>query len=202
MAIPVSPTKGTLMKIKKSLDLAKVGYDLLDRKRNILIRETMSLIDSASALRGLIAEGYSTAYKSLQRANIELGIVDDIANAVPVERGIKLTKRSVMGVVIPGVEFSQQERRNYFGYHNTSQSLDEAYAMFENVKRLTAQLAEVENSVYRLAQGIKKTQKRANALKNIIIPRFEEQIKTITSALEEKEREEFARLKVIKKIID
>ena len=66
------------------------------------------------------------------------------------------------------------------------------------VKRLTAELAEVENSVYRLAVAIKKTQKRANALKNIMIPKFEETVKNISDALEEKDREEFSRLKVIK----
>ena len=79
--------------------------------------------------------------------------------------------------------------------------MDKAYIEFDNVKRRTAELAEIENSVYRLAEGIRKTQKRANALKNIVIPRFETQIKSITAALDEKEREEFSRLKVIKKIV-
>ena len=63
---------------------------------------------------------------------------------------------------------------------------------------MTVVLAEVENSVYRLANNIRKTQKRANALKNISIPRFEETIKFISESLEEKEREEFSRQKVIK----
>ena len=80
----------------------------------------------------------------------------------------------------------------------TDPTIDEAYSCFREVKRLTADLAEVENSVYRLADSIKKTQKRANALKNIMIPRFEEGVKFITEALEEKDREEFSRLKVIK----
>ena len=61
-------------------------------------------------------------------------------------------------------------------------------------------IAEVENSVYRLANTIRKTQKRANALKNISIPRFESTIKVISEALEEKEREEFTRQKVIKEM--
>ena len=77
--------------------------------------------------------------------------------------------------------------------------LDEAYFKFDAVKKLTAELAEVENSVYRLANAIRKTQKRANALKNIMIPRFEETVKFITNALDEKDREEFSRLKVIKR---
>lgn len=202
MAARVSPTKGNLMKIKKSLELAKVGYDLLDRKRNILIRETMGLIDSAADIRSRIAESYRVAYQALEEANMSMGIVDEFAAFVPVENGLTISSRSVMGVEIPTVSLDPVPTDNYFGFRRTTAKLDEAYRRFNEVKRLTAELAQTENSVYRLATGIKKAQKRANALKNIIIPRFEEQVKTITSALDEKDREEFSRLKVIKSFID
>lgn len=202
MATRVSPTKGNLMKIKKSLELAKVGYDLLDRKRNILIRETMGLIDSASDIRRRIAESYRIAYQALEEANMSMGIVDDFAAFVPVENGLSISTRSVMGVEIPTVSLDAVPTDNYFGFRRTTAKLDEAYRRFNEVKQLTAELAQTENSVYRLATGIKKAQKRANALKNIIIPRFEEQVKTITAALDEKDREEFSRLKVIKSFID
>ena len=198
MAARVSPTKGNLMKIKKSLELAKVGYDLLDRKRNILIRETMGLIDSAADIRSRIAESYRVAYQALEEANMSMGIVDEFAAFVPVENGLTISSRSVMGVEIPTVSLDPVPTDNYFGFRRTTAKLDEAYRRFNEVK----QLAQTENSVYRLATGIKKAQKRANALKNIIIPRFEEQVKTITSALDEKDREEFSRLKVIKSFID
>ena len=55
------------------------------------------------------------------------------------------------------------------------------------------------NAAYRLAMNIRKTQKRANALKNITIPTYTVLVKDISNALEEKEREEFTRLKVIKR---
>lgn len=197
----VFPTKGNLMKLNKSLELARVGYDLLDRKRNILIRETMSLIDRAGSIQTEINESYINAYKALQTANIDLGIVEEYARSVPVENGLGVSSRSVMGVEIPTVTLNSSGVKNYFGYRKTSFQLDKAYIEFDNVKRRTAELAEIENSVYRLAEGIRKTQKRANALKNIVIPRFETQIKAITAALDEKEREEFSRLKVIKKIV-
>ena len=201
MSQQVFPTKGNLMKLKKSLALARVGYDLLDRKRNILIRETMSLIDRAGSIQTEINESYINAYKALQTANIDLGIVEEYARSVPVENGLGVSSRSVMGVEIPTVTLNSSGVKNYFGYRKTSFQLDKAYIEFDNVKRRTAELAEIENSVYRLAEGIRKTQKRANALKNIVIPRFETQIKSITAALDEKEREEFSRLKVIKKIV-
>ena len=197
--MPVIPTKGNLLNIKKSLGLATLGYSLLDRKRNILIREMMALIDDAKAIRGEIEETYKEAYLALQSANITLGICENAAKAVPVETGVHITYRSVMGVEIPKVKLHPNPIKPYYGFQSTNAALDNAYVQFQKVKQLTATLAEIENSVYRLANAIKKTQKRANALKNIIIPRFEANSKFIADALEEKEREDFSRLKIIKK---
>lgn len=196
----VFPTKGNLMNIKKSLQLARMGYDLLDRKRNILIREMMSLIEKAKALRGKISTTYARAYFALQKANITLGICEDIAASVPVENGVSIHYRSVMGVELPTVTLAgaQREPEFCYGFSDTNSQLDRAYLSFHEVKVMTAELAEIENSIYRLANAIKKTQSRANSLKNIIIPNFEGNAKYISDALEEKEREEFSRLKVIK----
>lgn len=200
MAVQAVPTKGNLITSKKSLALAKTGYELLDKKRNILIREMMTLIDRATEIQTKIDVTYSQAYLALQRANITLGYIDDLAKTVPEDNSLKLSYRSVMGVEIPIVTIDEDSQENglFFGLDVTNSAFDEAYMRFREVKRLTADLAEVENSVYRLADSIKKTQKRANALKNIMIPRFEETVKFITDALEEKDREEFSRLKVIK----
>lgn len=198
MAQQVFPTKGNLMNTKKSLDLARVGFDLLDRKRNILIREMMALIDKAADIQGKIDRTYSEAYLALQKANITLGICGDLAQSVPIEKGLSIQFRSVMGVEIPTVTLNASPVELHFGIADTNALLDEAYLKFDSVKRLTAELAEIENSVYRLAFAIRKTQKRANALKNIMIPRFEENVKFITDALAEKEREDFSRQKIIK----
>ena len=114
------------------------------------------------------------------------------------ENGVEVKFRSVMGVEIPVVTLKEDKGVPVYGFANTTASLDEARKKFLEVKELTRILAQVENSVFRLADNIKKTQKRANALKNIMIPRYEEETKNIQNALEEKEREEFSRLKVIK----
>lgn len=200
MAQNAIPTKGNLLNVKKSLALSKLGFELLDRKRNILIREMMALIDRASEIQSVIDDTYGGAYKSLQNANITLGFCDEISKTIPIETGVNLDFRSIMGVEIPIVTLDhQEENRLCYGLQNTNSRLDEATANFLKVKELTIELAQIENSVYRLAVSIKKTQKRANALKNIMIPKFENDVKFITDALDEKEREEFSRLKVIKK---
>lgn len=200
MANTVVPTKGNLLAAKKSLALSHTGFELLDRKRNILIREMMQLIDRANEIQSKIDDTYTAAYAALQEANITLGICKQLAGTVPVDRGLNVAYRSVMGVEIPMVELEKQKSTVPvpFGLANTNSALDTAYRQFQLVKELTTQLVEVENSVYRLADSIKKTQKRANALKNIMIPRFTGIVKNITEALEEKDREEFSRMKVIK----
>ena len=179
MAVQTVPTKGNLMNTKKSLALAKNGYELLDRKRNILIREMMTLIDHANAIQQKIDDAYAEAYTALQTANVTNGFCEEI----------------------PILTIEEREDHNYlhYGLRTTNSAIDKVYTKFTEVKNLTVELAEIENSVYRLADSIKKTQKRANALKNIMIPRFEETVKFISDALDEKDREEFSRLKVIKK---
>lgn len=194
------PTKGNLMLAKNSLKLAKQGYDLMDKKRNILIRELMELIDEADTLQQQIDITFKAAYAALMKANIENGIrnVSTIAHTIPVEDSIEIKTRSIMGTEIPLVKFTEEPKRAY-AYYSTKESLDEAKIHFDKVRELTIQLSMIENSAYRLATSIKKTQKRANALKNITIPNYSDLVKSIQNALEEKEREEFTRLKVIKR---
>ena len=196
------PTKGNLILAKNSLALARQGYELMDKNRNILIREMMDLIDKASDIQSQIDTTFRTAYAALQKANVRLGIhvVDELSHSVPVENSIRIKTRSIMGTEIPLVESDESPSMPTYAYYGTSQALDEAKAAFDKVKQLTIQLSMIENSAYRLATNIKKTQKRANALKNITIPTYEVLTKSIQEALEEKEREEFTRLKVIKRM--
>lgn len=202
MDLNTFPTKGNLMLAKNSLALARQGYELMDKKRNILIRELMDLIDQARDIQSEIDTTFREAYQALQKANIELGInyVQEIGASVPVENGVRIKVRSIMGTEIPLVQHEPEPMNLTYAYYSTRESLDEARTRFEKVKELTIRLAMVENSAYRLASNIKKTQKRANALKNITIPTYESLTRNITNALEEKDREEFTRLKVIKRM--
>ena len=198
MADQVFPTKGNLLNVKKSLALAKLGYELLDRKRNVLIRELMMMVDAAKALRSSITDTYKDAYAALQKANITMGLISRIAEGMPIENSVNVTYRSVMGCELPKVSVNMSDNQITYGFEYTDGNVDMAYLSFNRVKQMTAMLAEVDNSVFRLANAIKKTQTRANALKNIVIPRYETTVKFIENSLEEKEREEFSRQKVIK----
>lgn len=195
----IFPTKGNLIRVRRSLRQAQLGYELMDRKRSILIREMVSLTDKARELRSSIDDTYTAAYQALQRANISMGVVSDIAKTIPVDNSLKLSTRSVMGVELPTLSLQTTSPLGiYYDLESTNGTLDVAYLKFNEVKTLTVELTEVETSVIRLAEAIQKTQKRANALGNVQIPQMQKTIKSIDEVLGEREREEFSRLKVIK----
>ena len=202
MDLNAVPTKGNLIAAKNSLALAKQGFELMDKKRNILVREIMDLNAKAKDIQDDIDKTFTEAYTALERANIELGIqnVEIFAFNVPLEHDVKIKSRSIMGTEIPHVKYVPDPGQPTYSFSTTRESIDKAREAFRKVKELTIRLSMIENAAYRLASNIKKTQKRANALQNITIPMYENLVYTISNALEEKEREEFTRLKVIKQM--
>ncbi len=198
MAQQVFATKGNLINAKHSLKQAQLGYELMDRKRNILIREMVTLTDKAKELSGTLEKIYAEAYAALQNANIIDGVLLEKCKSMPIDNTIGISYRSVMGIELPNLSGGDPEPKLCYSLADTDSSYDKAYACFLKAKQTGLLLAEIENSVYRLSVAIRKSQKRANALKNILIPTYRAQVKFISEALEEKEREEFSRQKIIK----
>ena len=198
MAQQVFPTKGNLIASKKTLSLSTMGYDLMDKKRNILIREMMGLVDQAKQLRDEVDAIYDQAFAALRNANITLGDIGEIAESVPLDDGITIGYRSVMGVDIPTIHLEKRPLELSYGLYGSNSQLDYAFLCFQKVKEITVTLAEIENAAAGLSDAIVKTQRRANALKNVVIPNLESTVKYISDSLDEKDREEFSRLKVIK----
>lgn len=192
------PTKGNLVAAKRSRALALTGYDLMSKKRNVLMAEMVALLDEAKGIQEKIDTAFSAAYRALAAANARMGMCAQLAQAMPLDDGLEIQYRSVMGVELPHIPHRPASLHPAYSLTNTSAALDEARAKFQEAKVLICRLAEVETSVYRLAQAVGKTRKRANALQNIVIPGLDRSIRQIVEVLEEKEREEFVRLKVIK----
>ena len=163
-----------------------------------MIKELIYLIEKSKQIKDEIETTFANAYLNLQKANVTLGVCEDIANSISIEDSLKISSRSIMGVDIPSVTIEDNGVDLSYGLYITNSQFDNAFISFYKVKILVVKMAEIESSIYKIAIAIKKTQSRANALSNIIIPNFTESIKYITEALEEKEREEFSRMKVLK----
>ena len=170
----------------------------MEQKKNILVGEMLQLLSDAKKVRNEIEQAYQRAYRALQDANITLGVVSDIAKAVPIDNNIMLSSRSVMGVDLPVVKYHKPTVKLTYGLGSTNTKFDYAYVAFQEARDLTIKLAQIDNSAYRLASAIRKAQKRSNALKNVVIPNLNQNIAFIINVLEEREREEFTRMKMIK----
>ena len=200
MAQEYSPTKANLLKSRENLAFSRIGFSLLDKKRTVLIREVMSLVEKANAIQLLVQEQFEEGYKALQVVNMTIGInnVEEIALSIPKDENFEILYRSIMGLEVPKVEYEKLRDYPTYSFYRTNPAMDIAVKKFLEIKYLIYDLAEIENSVYKIAMEIKKTGKRANALDKIQIPRYEETVKYIQDVLEEKEREDFFRLKKVK----
>jgi V/A-type H+-transporting ATPase subunit D len=198
----ISYTKTNLMAIQNSLELSEKGFELLDKKRNVLVMSMMGFIERAEEIQKKVEIVFCEAYEALQTANITLGIstVEQIAQSIPEAEGFDVVGRSIMGVEIPEIKHKKEKTLpHYYSFYHTNTALDVAVQKFHEVKMLLYELSEIEDSVYKLATEVKRTQKRANALQNIQIPKYKETESRIVEVLEEREREDFFRLKVVKK---
>lgn len=194
-----APTKGNLMAARRSRALAATGWELMDKKRNILTRELMDRMDRAAALQAEIDGVFNAAYGALDLAEAVSGKMTAFVSDMEEDESVRLIWRSIMGVEIPEIRSDAPDGEELpYALIGTSSAMDEAYRRFTRVKSLLAELAETENAVYRLAYAIEKSRKRANALQNIVLPGLDGDIDRIADALAEKEREEFVRRKVIK----
>jgi len=197
----IASTKANLIAAQSALDFSKKGFELLDKKRNVLIRNLMEFMDQAKEIQQKMQKIFKEAYEALTVANISLGIneVNEVARSIPRTTEFTILTYSVMGVEISQIKYEKHDIIPYYSFYHTNTALDVALQKFQQVKYLLYELAEIEDSVYKLAIEIKRTQKRTNALKNIQIPKYESMVKHISEVLEEKEREDFFRLKVLKR---
>jgi V/A-type H+/Na+-transporting ATPase subunit D len=196
----IAPTKSSLLGLKKQLAFAEEGYDLLEQKRQILIFELMSRLNRARDTEARIAGSFKAAFAALREATLDLGTtgLDRAALGVRMQHDLKLADQHVMGMKMPRVTVQIDPVSPQFGVGGTSASTDDAMRRFVEALPLLAELAELENAVLRLARELRKTQRRCNALSKIFIPDYRETIGYIMGALEERERESFVILRMIR----
>ena len=197
------PTKNNLMKIKGKLKLSSQGQELLEKKKIILEMEKEKHKKNLQEKRENLEKLFNEGINKIKIASIDIGLEElkDISEEVDFKQKIDIKYKTVMGVEIPSIIYEKQNQKTMIGLYNTNIQVDEAIEIFTKIKTEIIELAEIENTILRINKAIEKVKKRSNALKDIIIPEEKQQIKTIEGILEEREREEFSRLKVIKKKI-
>jgi V/A-type H+-transporting ATPase subunit D len=199
-AINLPPTRSNLIRVRKDLQFAREGYEILDQKRMVLAKELVRLAGDAEKLEAEMSRLTAVAYQALEQARLTMGRerVEWAALAVNKTVEVQLKYRGVMGIALPLIEASGKPPEMAYSLSDTAASLDEASALFREVLARLPELSRLVTSVWRLAIELRKTQRRVNALQYIFIPDYAETITFIQSSLEERDRAEVFRLKLLK----
>jgi V/A-type H+/Na+-transporting ATPase subunit D len=198
--INIPPTRSNLLRVRHDLQFARNGYEILDRKREVLTTELIHLAHSAQETQVRVWAKLAEAYTALEHAKLTMGRehVEWAALAVSKTVEVQVKFRGVMGVPVPLVDSHGEPPAMPYSLGDTTAALDEASIAFRQVLAELPELSELTASVWRLAGELRKTQRRVNALQYIFIPNYIETVKFIEASLEEREREETFRLKLLK----
>jgi V/A-type H+-transporting ATPase subunit D len=200
--LDVPPTRGQLLELRNALERIREGHDLLDRKREVLLQELLDRIVNAERIQQNAREELAEAQDALIEARIHKGVdrIEWIGLSPGIESEARVRTRSIMGVEVPVVEVDFMERRLSYGPGSTSLAVDNARRHWLDVLHLLGELSQVITTVWRLSQELRKTQRRVNALDEIVIPRYEATIESIEDKLAEEERASIVRDKRVKEM--
>ncbi|MDU2565464.1 MAG: V-type ATP synthase subunit D [Anaerococcus sp.] len=195
-----APTKANLIAAKDHLSLLQGGLDILDKSRKALIQAHDSKIKQRDDLNEEVNETIEKVSKNFKRAMITMGEskLDDISRIVPVDNSISLQEDEFMQTKIYNINFEPSKLNLSYSFYETNEAFDIALLSFNELKDKIYKLAELDTTINNLDRQIKKTSKKVNSLEKVQIPKTEERIKTISALIEEKEREEFSKTKMVK----
>ena len=197
----VTATKIELFKYKRSSQVATMVQKILDDKRKVLLKNIEEMIAEAQKTRGGIWEPLQDIYQSVNESYLSLGVgtVDSVAQSPPAVMEVESDVKRVVDVTIPVLSVTEKDTKSIpYGFADTNASIDRGAKLIKDLLPKICKAAEYENSIFSLAKALEKTQKLLNALENVIIPQYKQRVRFILATLEEREREEFARLKKVK----
>lgn len=195
-----APTKANLMKAKSQLELINEGYDILDKKRKALIGQYNAKINQRNELNSIVNSSIKDVKKNIKKAIVTTGEdrLKSIALSVPIDNSISLKEKKFMQTRIFEIEFDEKKLNLSYSLNLTNSLFDEALISLNDVKDKVYKLAELDTTIKNLDTEIKKTSKKVNSLEKVQIPNYQSIIKSISSQIEEREREEFSKTKMVK----
>ena len=193
-------TRMELLRLKNRMRLAERGHNLLKEKRDSLIMEFFNAIAEIKEARQAVESALAEAFSSLTQAKMIMGParVIEFAYASKVQTEISIATRSMMGVRVPVLSVEQHVPELPYSLPDSSARLDTMSIKFREALKSLVRLAEIESTVKRLALEIERTKRRVSALETVVIPRLDATARFVKLALEEREREDFIRLKIIR----
>jgi V/A-type H+/Na+-transporting ATPase subunit D len=201
----VTATKIELIKIRRSMQVAKMVHKILDDKREVLLKKIDEMIEEANKARQDIWAPLGEIYTAVYQAYMSLGTstLEAVADSTPSVMETDVDVRRIVDVKIPTLSVKTKGGSQLsYGFTETNSSVDKAAKLIKNMLPGVCKAAEYENAIFSLAKELERTQKLINALEYVIIPQYQDAVAFIKATLEEREREEFVRLKKVKVVLD
>ena len=195
-----APTKANLMKATSQLELINEGYDILDKKRKALIGQYNAKINQRNELNNIVNSSIKDVKKNIKKAIVTTGEdrLKSIALSVPIDNSISLKEKKFMQTRIFEIDFDEKKLDLSYSLNLTNSLFDEALISLNDLKEKVYKLAELDTTIKNLDTEIKKTSKKVNSLEKVQIPNYKSIIKSISGQIEEREREEFSKTKMVK----
>jgi len=198
----IKPNRTELIKLKNKIKLAKSGHRLLKKKRDGLILEFFEVLKKAKSIREEMTADYKVAQDKINMARtLENDLkIKSLAMAISQQPEVEIEARNIVGVIVPKIkrkEIRKTMAERGYGFYNSA-AIDEATDAYELLVEKIIDAAEIETTIRKMLDEIEKTKRRVNALEFEVIPKMEDQAAFIKMRLEEMERENFGRLKLIK----
>ncbi len=202
----VSPTRTELLTRKAQIQLARQGADLLRNKREALVREFLSELSRFQNARDAMLRALAEATQALLVAYAVDGEHKVRSAGIAARRAVEVEaeERNIWGTKITEIRSDYAPRLP--GEHPFlaageagSVRIEEAAERFDDTLNHIIKVAPIDRKLRRLAEEIRKTSRRVNALEQRLLPGLNEQVRYIRGVLDQREREDVFRLKRLKR---
>jgi len=198
----VNPTRMELLNQKRRLETAQRAHDLLEDKRDELIRRFFPLVKEVKELRKKVQERLIKVYRDFQIAKM-INWGKEIEECVlwpQIKCSLEVTGRTTLGS--PRFKINLEGDPLCYGFYSSNWKLDEGIRSFYEVLSDLLELSQKEEELKRLAREIERTRRRVNALEYIFVPQIKEIVSYITMQLEERERAHIINLMKVKQLME
>ncbi len=196
--LKVPPTKSTLLALRRQVRFLEAGYELLDRKRELLTRLVYERLADYREIRKQAFDTLQDAYQWLGVTHLRMGsrMLEQVGLGLPPALTVTILPRSSLGVEYPSVA-TEELSLEPVSLLWTDMTFDQTRARMTKLADVLARLGEAETALRRLLAEQRKTQKRVNALRYNVIPRYRDTLRFVAAALEEEERNTLFQIKVL-----
>ena len=197
----IAPTKSNLLAMKEQLAVSQNGYDLLEQKRELLVQELMKMVEKVRLLERELDEVTAVAYPAFKRMLMAAGSdqIKRISRNVRYDFSIMEKSVNIGGMSFDTIDVTIPQQKLFYSMIGTYANTDDVISKFFKLLSVLTQMASIRTIVWRLAEEVKKTQRRVNALDKMVIPTDRETVKYIEGVLEERERDNVFVMKALKK---